>query len=344
MIGAWKIVRWFIATLVGVALMVALAGCGGAGTQGAGPTRQTRDRVQGIHQLSLRSLGFSGFGSPGLLGSWGEPGTTGGAGGGPASPGVPMLGAFVRSFATGSIGRTRDGGTSGGGGGSPPGPDPWPEFYYDGYLDLWVQTVETPTSYQCLFFEDEAKTLPAGSMETTWPGDWNTYPQTFHTQYQILAGSLRGAHGQFECVTTSESAGNLTYENVNGDGSHDTGTSEWSDQAYIWNSRWDASDGSWCTDSGEFSADGSGHTLSEDSLGYRLSYTYRADGSGYGRIEGPDPGLPAVVTWDVEGNMRIVYSDGTVETYPGYGWGEPGEGGGTGGSGEGGGGSGGPGG
>ena len=34
-----------------------------------------------------------------------------------------------------------------------------------------------------------------------------------------------------------------------------------------------------------------------------------------GVIEGPDPGLPAKVTWTPEGHYRIEYADGTVEEF-----------------------------
>ena len=49
---------------------------------------------------------------------------------------------------------------------------------------------------------------------------------------------------------------------------------------------------------------------------------YRADGSGHGRITGPDPGLPATIDWDAQGNTTVVYADGSSEYTPGWGYGD----------------------
>ena len=51
-----------------------------------------------------------------------------------------------------------------------------------------------------------------------------------------------------------------------------------------------------------------GHDSSD---GYTSDYTYRSDGSGFARINGPAPGLPATIVWDTFGNTTITYADGT---------------------------------
>lgn len=316
------VLRCLLALAAGTVIAVAQWGCPGHGFGGSPPTGQTRERVMGIHRLSLHSFGLSGFAASGMFGTGG--GQAGAMGGGEsAGAGIPMLGAFVRGLTVGSV-RTRDGGggSSGGGGGEGDPPFP-PPLYFDEWLGLWVQTESTSTSFQMRFFLDEEMRQPAGTMETTWPEEWNTYPQTYLTRYEFLAGSMAGSSGRYEFVMTDETDGHMSYWDEASDGSRSEGTSRWNDRGYKWRSRWDGADGTWCKDRGEFSDDGTGKTFTEDSNGYRLTYTYRADGSGFGRIEGPDPGLPATVTWDWEGNMRIVYADGTVEEFPGYGWIEP---------------------
>jgi len=96
---------------------------------------------------------------------------------------------------------------------------------------------------------------------------------------------------------------------------HDEGEARWENGEYTWSNRYEGSDGSWSRSSGAFASDGSGTMRYEDSLGYRTTFQYNSDGSGQGRIEGPDPRLPAVITWDAEGNVRIEWADGMVEEF-----------------------------
>jgi hypothetical protein len=80
----------------------------------------------------------------------------------------------------------------------------------------------------------------------------------------------------------------------------------------------------WSEGTGSFRADGSGGTRLSSSDGYKSDYRYNADGSGHGRITGPDPGLPVSISWDAYGNTMIVYADGSVEHVSGWGSGNGG--------------------
>jgi hypothetical protein len=81
----------------------------------------------------------------------------------------------------------------------------------------------------------------------------------------------------------------------------------------------DGANNEWSEGAGSFRADGSGGTWLSSSDGYKSDYRYNADGSGHGRITGPDPGLPVSISWDAFGNTMIVYADGTVEHVSGWG-------------------------
>jgi hypothetical protein len=305
--------------------------------------------------FAARYGGHYSVGGPGMggVGGGGTGGSTDSAAPPPPSP-VPMVGAFLNNIAgsrpatrAAAIGRvTRaarhepDGRPGDGVVGSEPGDDGigrpidppyWetPSFYYDYYLGLWVEVKDEPGRSRYSLYEDEAKTRPAGHIETVHPTDWETFPQIYTHSYEFTAGFLAGSHGSTESVTNADFSGRSTYENLYSDGWKDSGTSNWSGRGdYSWTSRTETADGKWTTSSGTFRANGSGGTRTETSDGYRAVYTFNADGSGRGRIEGSDPGMPVTIAWDAYGNMTIQYADGTIERIPGWGYGYGGGGGG----------------
>jgi len=243
-----------------------------------------------------------------------------GLGGGPWNFG--MIGGFMRNA---SLAVSSDGGSSPGGqgeDGSDPGPgwDGEPGFYYDEWLGLWVFVQGSDTSSKFELFEDEEKTKPAGTIVSTWPADPSVYPQRHTYDYEITAGFMAGSKGTSEIVLVSETEGRMTYDHTWAGGWTSEGSAAWDGKQYKWTNQSREPDGTWYRDTGTFAEDGSGTVESENSLGYRSRFTYDADGSGKGVIEGPDDGLPAVITWDAEGNVRIVWADGTVEEYNWYGW------------------------
>jgi hypothetical protein len=271
---------------------------------------------------------LGGFQTPGQVGAVNS-GTTGsGTSGG--GGGLPFVGGFVHSLGTtgsgtgggtggsarpapfggvprGEFGTT--GTTSSGGGGD------WdPTFYFDEYLGLWVENTWSDGGSTTLLFIDQAKEQPAGSFHSTY-SDWNTYPVIGTSSYEITAGPFAGAHGSYQTSYDSDSAGSMEYDNFWPGYGSDEGRSAWTADNWTWNSSQSLEDGSWSKSSGTALPDGAGQFVWENSEGYRWAYSTHPDGSGQGTVSGPDPGLPAKVTWTATGHYRIVYADGTVEEW-----------------------------
>lgn len=316
--------------LLSIGSVTSLIGCGG-GSGGGSASRATKSRVKlTASRLFVHGAVYGWMRAPAVaprpVTAVGAP--TGvaaldAANGGEAAGPVPMVSAFVRNVAAKPPSRRvrRGRQVSGGdpGGGIAPG-EPMPpvrdDFYFDYYLGLWVRTSNTDTEFRCDFFVDEAQTEPAGFMVSTMPSDWTAYPVSVTSEYTYTAGALKGAHGFYKTTIVDEWSGVSVYENVGADGSRDKGSSRWSGAGdWTWTSRTDAADGSWWEYTGAFHADGSGSTRIACSDGYAAEYAYFPDGSGHGRVEGPDPGLPATIDWDPYGNVTVRYADGTVETY-----------------------------
>lgn len=312
--------------------LLVLWGCGGSSGGGVnsldGPTATTREHVSSTRNFGVGAMLHSGVQNASFATAMN---------GGPAPGGMgrpapaPMLGGFLRHLPPEGLLRPHPAG--GGGGVTPPDPWPMPTFYFDEWLGLWVQVQITETSNRMDFFVDEAKTQPAGHMLSTWPRTWGVYPVSWHSDYEFTAGTMNGSHGTGDSTMTSETSGNFSYDDT-WSGNRYHGSSAWSEQGTRWTNRTDNSDGSWSNDSGDYAADGSGTTVCENSLGYRSTFHWNADGSGNGRIEGPDPGLPAIIAWDGQGMGTITYADGTTEEYHWWSIVEP-VGTGSGGSGEG---------
>lgn len=298
----------------GLALSLCLAGCGGSNGEGkpsvtkSAPTDATRARVQSLFSGNLRANAMSGVQSVGYAASAPSAGSEGAGDSGNLPRGVPYLGAFFRQNAapgtlTGAASRkrTRQENVSG-------------NFYFDYYLDLWVEISETPTKTTYALYEDEAKQTPAGSIVTENPADYETFPQIYRSSYMFTAGYLKDAHGFYNSTMREDYSSTSDYENVYADGGKDKGTSSWSSNGdSTYKSRSDMADGSWTESVGTFREDGGGGTRYTSSDGYSATYTYNADGTGRGKISGNAPGLPATIVWDAYGNTTITYADGTVE-------------------------------
>ena len=319
-------------SLLGGTGLLWLAGCGGSGSVStAGPvTRATQERVSNV----VRKL-FSGgtmFGAVDGVGAVRGNVASGNAGGSGAAPpsadisysggNVPQLGAFLKNMvANGPVSRAKrvsretrvdiDP--------VPPLWEPQPTFYFDYYLGLWVQTSYDSTKGESRsdLYEDEAKTKPAGFIVSTWPTDWNVFPQVWKSSYSFTAGFLKGAYGSSANVTNAGwASGSSTYENVYADGWKDNGKSNWGTGGSSWFNRSESSDGKvWTESAGSWLNNGSGGTRMSTSDGYEAIFTHNPDGSGRGTVKGPEAGLPATITWDNQGFVTIRYADGTTETF-----------------------------
>lgn len=319
-----KLNRRRLLGLVSGATLAGLTGCGGgAGSAGSAPTRAVQERVGTIsRKLFSGSMLFSAVDGIGNA----RPGMSGGpVASSMPTGGMPQLGAFLKNVAMdGPSTRAHRAATTGSEGGlipvDPLPPifwEPQPSFYFDYYLGLWVQTSYKAGESRYELFEDEGKAKPAGSIVTTWPTSWETFPQTWKSHYEFTAGFLKGSHGFSENVTNAGWSGSSTYENVYVDGWKDTGKSTWSGRGdSSWINRTESGDGKdWTESAGSWRGDGSGGTRMSTSDGYEAIFTFNSEGSGHGRISGPEAGLPATITWDTQGNVTIRYADGTVERF-----------------------------
>jgi hypothetical protein len=240
---------------------------------------------------------------------------------------MPFLGSFVQKIAANppnirsaairkSRRPTRDGDNSGGGGGTAPFPGPDSNFYFDYWMGLWVEIKDTGTTSGYYFYEDEAKTKPAGQMVSSWPADLSIYPQQWSTQYEITAGLMKGWKGAYNTIFQADSSGSSDYNNETSDGWKSNGRSRWTAAGdYTWTDHTEDGRGYWSNSSGTFRANGTGGTRTESSDGYSSETIFNSDGSGRTRLNGPDPGLPATIVWDAQGNVTITWADGTVERY-----------------------------
>jgi hypothetical protein len=342
-----------------LATATSLVGCGGGSKNSSNVSDATRKQVTSIHQLSLgarsildpmlRRNGYFGKGGIGIPIGGGT--TGGGAGGGgnatppPGANDVTPINAMGQNLLLPGAGFKEIMGsanlpspsrkyrpTQGKRGGDAEGigiaigephpwnePGPWNGFYYDYYLELWVQFVESPTESRTNYYIDEAKTQSAGYSVNTHPIDWSVYPQTYTYDYKFTAGTLSGSHGKSSTTVKSDYSGETSYENVYADGWKDTGKSTWfPNGASTWFSRTDMADAQWIESVGSFRPDGTGGTRTKLSTGFEANYTYNADGSGSGKITGPDPLLPITITWNYCGDTRIQYADGTIEEQEGW--------------------------
>ena len=315
---------------------IGLVGCGGGGTMiGLAPTRATMAKVHSIQTRSDKSLSLNS--SPNAAASLSLNGTatnspTVSGGGGVHRP-VSFLGAFLRGgfgfgggvsgAGVGSPGSSTS--ASGGVGNSFPGAHPGgrkvrgrdASFYYDEYLGLWVDFVSTDTSVVSTLFEDQAKTKPAGSITSTFPATFDpALDYSYTSNYIFTAGTLKGSNGAYHTTFKVDGSGSSDYTDTEPDGSKSVGSSFTNaDGSSSWKSTYKSSTGFTSNDSGSFKVDGSGKSHFDSSDGYVTDYLYNADGSGSGKIAGPDAGLPATIVWDNMGNVTITYADGSVEKY-----------------------------
>ncbi|GDX40842.1 hypothetical protein LBMAG21_11340 [Armatimonadota bacterium] len=190
------------------------------------------------------------------------------------------------------------------------------DFYFDEYLALWVDITYTDTSYSVFLYEDQEKAKPAGHLISAYPGADAPFPQIYRSDFEVTAGQLKGAHGYYNTTINQDYSSQSSYESSFPDGTHSKGQSTWtSDGESKWSDRTDGAGSYFYQTTGQFHADGSGHTVSSDSTGYSQEYTYNTDGSGSALIQGPDPGLPAKIVWDNTGKVTITWADGTVEVW-----------------------------
>ncbi len=329
--------RW-LALTAALALAPILTGCGGGNAGGAAntaksPTAATRAAVRKVQTKSLRAFANgaptgSTF-SANTLASTSSAANSASAGTATTNGGLTLFGGYLNSLhpsgnASGNSvhksvkRRGRDASTGSGatdGSGSVSGST----FYYDEWLALWVETTtDTGTVLSQKFYEDQAKTKPAGSLDAT-TSDPAVYPVVSAYHYAYTAGSLKGTSGDSTYTLNADYSGKSSYSSVTSDGWKYKGESaQNADGSSAWTNRTDSPDGSYSADTGTFRSDGSSVTKTTGSDGYTVEYVNNADGSATGKITGNFAGLPAAIVRDTSGKTTITYADGTVDTIPGW--------------------------
>ena len=319
---------------------VTLSGCGGGSSNSStrsAPTAATRTRMAQLLGRQSNAMNLTGFQSNAAM-SMNPSGGGGGVGGVPPNANASVasnIGGYFRFHLFGNgpnrQGRayhathkkhTRDGDGGSGGGGSNGGNSGGEggSGDYDEFLGYYETVVENAGRREVALFLDVAKTQPAGNITMVSPVDQEAFPQTYEYSYTFTAGSQNGSHGSYNSTYNVDGTGSTTYNAVDASGWSYRGSYASTAAGFTWTSASTQGNSSW-QDSGNFLIDGSGTMTSSGSDGYRSTYLYKADGSYTGTIEGPDPGLPATITYTADGKYTIRYADGTTETYDyGY-WG-----------------------
>jgi hypothetical protein len=329
-----------LTALAAVTSLIVLAGCSGgsgAGTSGSSSTAAaSRAQVATWNNQVLEDARM--FGTPDGTGDLAAASATTDTGG------IPCIAYFLKNVAVSDsanlhveaiLGGLKDRGVGGGGhhfggfgfgfagqtGSGTSTTTPTARFYYDRFLQLWVQSSYATGSSRYDLYTDEAKTTSAGYIATTYPSDWTTYPLTWTAHYEFTAGAESGAHGDHTQTVNADQSYTYQYTFVGADGSKRTGSGSGDGTgASTWTQREESSDGTtWTQSDASFKSDHSGTLHVTSSTGYDANYTYNADGSGSAIIKGSASYLPATVTWTAAGVVTVTYADGTTQTFQRWG-------------------------
>jgi len=187
--------------------------------------------------------------------------------------------------------------------------------FYDKSLGLWVVVTVTLTSFTETFYQDQAETEPAGSASYTL----DIATQMMSGAINVTQGNYAGLSGTFsETISGGSLKGNYSLTLPSGT----TITGQFS-----------VSEGSngnpmgtmtqTITESGGYSestsvtynSDGSIKITATDSNAYSSTLNFAADLSGTGTVTGPDPGLPATLTWDSSGDGTVTFANGVTVNF-----------------------------
>lgn len=186
--------------------------------------------------------------------------------------------------------------------------------FFDEWMGLWASSSWSEGRSDLSYFLDEALTEAAGHSSSTWSFTESEMRGTGETE--ITAGHSAGFRQSNEFVVNmldfsgfytsfsdhpqygrSESAGTW---NMDGSGSY---SSSWRKGDVFSEQR------------GQWQPDGTWQTSSTSNEGFTTSMNGNADGSGTGRLTGPDPLLPATIVWNVIGVGTITWADGSTSPF-----------------------------
>lgn len=302
-----------VGKIIGAGLSTAVIyGCGSGGLSGGpggSPNSSSRAALLGFQHQTATHNSLSGSQTANFARNINGSNAAGGASGAPSGNNTStLIGSFIRNL----------GGANRSGRKAHISRDI--NFYYDDYLGLWVRDSEESLISTVDLFLDEGATKSAGQILSTWT-NFDANPSVYTSNYFISAGPQAGTKGNYSGSYNSDGSGSWTYDSVTSEGFHYSGTSvSKANGDYQWSSNSSGTGGYNYKESGIFHVDGTGSTHSESSDGHGADFNYNADGTGSGKISGPEAGLPARIVWDAQGIATITWADGTTETWSSW-WG-----------------------
>jgi len=179
-------------------------------------------------------------------------------------------------------------------------------------LGLWVVNTVTATTFTETFYVDQAETQPAGS--ATYTLDLST--KTLSGTISITQGKYAGLSGTYsQTVANNGTVGTYNFTLPSG-----TIVSCQFSIVALGGGNFGGTATETVTQPGGYSetvnfvykADKSMTITASDTNGYSSVFKIASDFSGTGTVAGPDPGLPATVTWNSVGTGQIKFANGLV--------------------------------
>ena len=182
---------------------------------------------------------------------------------------------------------------------------------FDSNLGLWYKIIIAPDGTFEKMFQDQAETIPAGSLSYTV----NDAAQTMGGDFSVTGGLYAGLTGTYlQSVQSAGSNGSISFAIPN------IGTTDSQFEISI-DSTGAISGASTVgvalqsgylqTEVVNFFANGFSSSSTTDSNGIKSAFNFTNTFSGSGTITGSDPGLPATLSWGVGGNGVLTYKDGS---------------------------------
>ncbi len=184
---------------------------------------------------------------------------------------------------------------------------------YDNILGLWYKTIQAPDGVQELFYQDQALTMPAGSLMYTA----NDIALTTSGPFSITAGRYANLSGTYnEALQTSGSNGSINFSIPNVATTVCQFIQLTNSTGGIYGTCTDAvslQSGYAQTEQVAFNVDGTQNISATDSNTIASKANFAAKSfTSTGTITGSDPGLPATLTLDATGTGTVKFVDGTV--------------------------------
>ncbi len=186
--------------------------------------------------------------------------------------------------------------------------------FFDNGVGLWATTRLGPSGLQEGFFEDEAETIPAGTLIYAT----NDVTRTQSGDVNLTSGRLSGLTGSYsQSLLPNGYSGNINYS-VPGTSTCvcQFAVQQNSSGAIVGNGTTAVAlaSGYSQTDQIVYNDDGTILMSTTDGVSSKGSVTFATDLSGSAKITGTDLGLPANVSWNSKGTGKVTWADGSTQS------------------------------